>query len=60
MLDQGNLFLSFNRPDAAATAFRAAQELRPDLRSYQGDHTVFCHVWDSYVILLTIERLLQA
>lgn len=33
---KGNLFLQFNRPDAAVTAFRAAQELRPDLRSYQG------------------------
>ncbi|XP_010931597.1 anaphase-promoting complex subunit 7 isoform X2 [Elaeis guineensis] len=33
---KGNLYLSLNRPDVAATAFRAAQELRPDLRSYQG------------------------
>ncbi|OVA04341.1 Tetratricopeptide TPR-1 [Macleaya cordata] len=33
---KGNLFLSLGRPDAAVTAFRAAQELRPDLRSYQG------------------------
>ncbi|XP_077239063.1 anaphase-promoting complex subunit 7-like isoform X1 [Tasmannia lanceolata] len=33
---KGNLFLSLNRPDAAVTAFRGAQELRPDLRSYQG------------------------
>ncbi|XP_008804571.2 anaphase-promoting complex subunit 7 isoform X2 [Phoenix dactylifera] len=33
---KGNLYLSLNRPDVAATAFRAAQELRPDLRSCQG------------------------
>ncbi|XP_058082910.1 anaphase-promoting complex subunit 7 isoform X2 [Magnolia sinica] len=33
---KGNLYLSMNRPDAAVTAFRAAHELRPDLRSYQG------------------------
>ncbi|ERN16912.1 hypothetical protein AMTRI_Chr02g264590 [Amborella trichopoda] len=33
---KGNVFLSMNRPDAAVTAFRSAQELRPDLRSYQG------------------------
>ncbi|RWW09156.1 hypothetical protein GW17_00027369 [Ensete ventricosum] len=32
---KGNLYLSLNRPDAAVTAFRGAQELRPDLRSYQ-------------------------
>ncbi|KAL1543109.1 Anaphase-promoting complex subunit 7 [Salvia divinorum] len=33
---KGNLFLSLNRPEAAIIAFRGAQELRPDLRSYQG------------------------
>ncbi|KAL1548490.1 Anaphase-promoting complex subunit 7 [Salvia divinorum] len=33
---KGNLFLSLNRPEAAVIAFRGAQELRPDLRSYQG------------------------
>lgn len=33
---QGNLYLSMNRPEAAVIAFRGAQELRPDLRSYQG------------------------
>lgn len=33
---KGNLLLSLNRPDAAAVAFRNAQELKPDLRSYQG------------------------
>ncbi|GMH08334.1 hypothetical protein Nepgr_010174 [Nepenthes gracilis] len=33
---KGNLLLSMNQPEAAVAAFRAAQELRPDLRSYQG------------------------
>ena len=33
---QGNLLLLMNRPEAAVAAFRGAQELRPDLRSYQG------------------------
>ncbi|XP_075487663.1 anaphase-promoting complex subunit 7-like isoform X1 [Primulina tabacum] len=33
---KGNLFLSINRPEAAVVAYRGAQELRPDLRSYQG------------------------
>ncbi|KAF6176689.1 hypothetical protein GIB67_034551 [Kingdonia uniflora] len=33
---KGNLFLSLGRPDAAAIAFKTAQSLRPDLRSYQG------------------------
>lgn len=33
---QGNLFLSMNRPEAAVIAFRGAQELRADFRSYQG------------------------
>lgn len=33
---KGNLLLSLNRPDAAAAAFRNVQELKPDLRSYQG------------------------
>ncbi|KAI0512306.1 hypothetical protein KFK09_012945 [Dendrobium nobile] len=35
-ITKGRLFLSLNRPDTAVTAFRAALELRPDLRSYQG------------------------
>ncbi|KAK4379996.1 hypothetical protein RND71_001858 [Anisodus tanguticus] len=34
--EKGNLFLSMNRPEAAVIAFRGAQELRPDLPSYQG------------------------
>lgn len=33
---KGNLLLSMKRPEAAAIAFRGAQELRADLRSYQG------------------------
>ncbi|CAI9118746.1 OLC1v1020350C1 [Oldenlandia corymbosa var. corymbosa] len=33
---KGNLLLSMNRPDAAVTAFRLAQEFRADIRSYQG------------------------
>ncbi|KAK1417875.1 hypothetical protein QVD17_27009 [Tagetes erecta] len=33
---KGNLFLSMNQPEAAVAAFRCAQELRSDLRSYQG------------------------
>ncbi|KAJ4836185.1 hypothetical protein Tsubulata_013719 [Turnera subulata] len=32
----GNLLLSMKRPELAVVAFRVAQELRPDLRSYQG------------------------
>ncbi|KAG0473322.1 hypothetical protein HPP92_015179 [Vanilla planifolia] len=35
-ITKGRLFLSLNRPDTAVTAFRAAQELKSDLRSYQG------------------------
>ncbi|KAI4345457.1 hypothetical protein L6164_012581 [Bauhinia variegata] len=33
---KGNLLLAMKRPEAAVVAFRAAQELRPDIRSYQG------------------------
>ncbi|KAF5736956.1 anaphase-promoting complex subunit 7-like [Tripterygium wilfordii] len=33
---KGNLLLSMKRPEAAVIAFRGAQELRADLRSYQG------------------------
>lgn len=33
---QGNFLLQAKRPEAAAIAFRAAQNLRSDLRSYQG------------------------
>lgn len=33
---KGHLLLSMKRPEAAAVAFRGAQELRADIRSYQG------------------------
>ncbi|XP_054806558.1 anaphase-promoting complex subunit 7 isoform X2 [Prosopis cineraria] len=33
---KGNLLLNMKRPEAAVVAFRGAQELRPDIRSYQG------------------------
>ncbi|KAL6517135.1 Anaphase-promoting complex subunit 7 [Orobanche hederae] len=33
---KGNLYLSMNRLESALIAFKGAQELRPDLRSYQG------------------------
>lgn len=33
---KGNLLLTMKRAEAAVSAFRAAQELRPDIRSYQG------------------------
>ncbi|KAG6428114.1 hypothetical protein SASPL_112363 [Salvia splendens] len=39
---KGNLFLSLNRPEAAVIAFRGAQELRPDLCSYQGEISSIC------------------
>ncbi|KAL5541811.1 hypothetical protein UlMin_009521 [Ulmus minor] len=33
---KGNLLLTMKRAEAAVIAFRVAQELRPDIRSYQG------------------------
>jgi anaphase-promoting complex subunit 7 len=36
---QGNLCLALNRSEAAVMAFRRAQALKADLRSYQGRHT---------------------
>ncbi|KAK2646331.1 hypothetical protein Ddye_021526 [Dipteronia dyeriana] len=33
--EKGNLLLSMKRPEVAVFAFRLAQELRPDLHSYQ-------------------------
>lgn len=33
---KGNICLTLNRPEAAVMAFRKAQQLKPDLRSYQG------------------------
>ncbi|XP_059632690.1 anaphase-promoting complex subunit 7 [Cornus florida] len=50
---KGNLFLSLNRPEAAVVAFRGAQELRPDLRSYQG-------LVRSYLALSKIKEALHA
>ncbi|PIA44508.1 hypothetical protein AQUCO_01700244v1 [Aquilegia coerulea] len=50
---QGNLYISLDRPDAAVVAFRAAQELRPDLRSYQG-------LVRSYLVLSKIKEALYA
>lgn len=50
---KGNLFLSMNRPEAAVVAFRGAQELRPDLRSYQG-------LVHSYLALSKIKEALYA
>lgn len=50
---KGNLLLSMNRPEAAVVAFRGAQELRPDLRSYQG-------LVRSYLMLSKIKEALHA
>ncbi|KAL0414694.1 UNVERIFIED_CONTAM: Anaphase-promoting complex subunit [Sesamum radiatum] len=50
---KGNLFLSMNRPEAAVVAYRGAQELRPDLRSYQG-------LVRSYLALSKIKEALYA
>ncbi|CAK9159746.1 unnamed protein product [Ilex paraguariensis] len=50
---KGNLFLSMNRPEPAVIAFRGAQELRPDLRSYQG-------LVRSYLALSKIKEALHA
>ncbi|XP_027121116.2 anaphase-promoting complex subunit 7-like isoform X1 [Coffea arabica] len=50
---KGNLLLSMNRPDAAAIAFRGAQDLRADLRSYQG-------LVRSYLALSKIKEALHA
>ncbi|XP_057957932.1 anaphase-promoting complex subunit 7 isoform X2 [Malania oleifera] len=50
---KGNLYLSMNRPEVAVIAFRGAQELRPDLRSYQG-------LVRSYLALSKIKEALYA
>ncbi|KAL2506687.1 Anaphase-promoting complex subunit 7 [Abeliophyllum distichum] len=50
---KGNLFLSMNQPEAAVIAYRGAQELRPDLRSYQG-------LVRSYLALTKIKEALHA
>ncbi|KAG2727196.1 hypothetical protein I3843_01G142800 [Carya illinoinensis] len=40
---KGNLLLTAKRAEAAVIAFRGAQELRPDIRSYQGlVHSYLC------------------
>lgn len=41
-----------NRPEAAVIAFRGAQELRPDLRSYQGQLISLGRKWEKVVIRL--------
>lgn len=50
---KGNLHMSSGRADLASAAFRAAQELRPDLRSYQG-------VVRSYLALAKLKEALYA
>lgn len=35
-LGQGNLYMSLNRPEGAVAEFKIAQDLRADIRSYQG------------------------
>ncbi|GAB2221413.1 hypothetical protein Droror1_Dr00012589 [Drosera rotundifolia] len=50
---KGNLALSLNRPEAGVAAFRAAQELRPDIRSYQG-------LVRSYLALAKVKEALYA
>uniref|UniRef100_A0A7N0TKA7 Anaphase-promoting complex subunit 7 n=2 Tax=Kalanchoe fedtschenkoi TaxID=63787 RepID=A0A7N0TKA7_KALFE len=50
---KGYLLLATNRPEAAVAAFRGAQELRPDLRSYQG-------LVRSYLALSKLKEALSA
>ncbi|KAB2625244.1 anaphase-promoting complex subunit 7-like [Pyrus ussuriensis x Pyrus communis] len=50
---KGNLLLSMKRAEAAVVSFRAAQELRPDIRSYQG-------LVHSYLALSKIKEALYA
>ncbi|GMN46471.1 hypothetical protein TIFTF001_015662 [Ficus carica] len=50
---KGNLLLTMKRPEAAVVAFRVAQELRPDIRSYQG-------LVHSYLSLSKIKEALYA
>nr|GMD72194.1 anaphase-promoting complex subunit 7 [Ipomoea batatas] len=61
---KGNLFLSMNRPEAAVIAFRGAQELRPDLRSYQGPTThhseIIAGLVRSYLALSKTKEALHA
>ncbi|XP_068496602.1 anaphase-promoting complex subunit 7 isoform X2 [Phaseolus vulgaris] len=51
--EQGNLLLTMKRAEAAVSAFRAAQELRPDIRSYQG-------LVHTYLALSKIKEALHA
>ncbi|XP_050240151.1 anaphase-promoting complex subunit 7 [Quercus robur] len=50
---KGNLLLTAKRAEAAAVAFRSAQELRPDIRSYQG-------LVQSYLVLSKTKEALYA
>ncbi|KAL6293214.1 hypothetical protein ACE6H2_001356 [Prunus campanulata] len=50
---KGNLLLTMKRAEAAVVAFRVAQELRPDIRSYQG-------LVHSYLALSKIKEALYA
>ncbi|KAK7303143.1 hypothetical protein RJT34_14044 [Clitoria ternatea] len=50
---KGNILLSMKRAEAAVSAFRAAQELRPDIRSYQG-------LVHTYLALAKIKEALYA
>ncbi|EPS67023.1 hypothetical protein M569_07749 [Genlisea aurea] len=50
---KGNLLMSMNRPEAAVVAYRGAQEIRPDLRSYQG-------LVRSYLALSKVKEALHA
>ncbi|KAJ7980229.1 anaphase-promoting complex subunit 7 [Quillaja saponaria] len=50
---KGNLLLTMKRTEAAVSAFRGAQELRPDIRSYQG-------LVHSYLALSKIKDALYA
>ncbi|XP_030975923.1 anaphase-promoting complex subunit 7 [Quercus lobata] len=50
---KGNLLLTAKRAEAAVVAFRSAQELRPDIRSYQG-------LVQSYLVLSKTKEALYA
>ncbi|KAF4355218.1 hypothetical protein F8388_012993 [Cannabis sativa] len=51
--EKGNLLLTMKRAETAVIAFRVAQELRPDIRSYQG-------LVHSYLALSKIKEALYA
>ncbi|OIV95789.1 hypothetical protein TanjilG_20239 [Lupinus angustifolius] len=50
---KGNLLLTMKRAEAAVSAFRGAQELRPDIRAYQG-------LVQTYLALSKIKEALYA